>query len=100
MVIEDLLSRINKVDYFVLLQPTSPMRDEVHIKEACDIFENVISKYDFLVSVKEAEHSGILVKPIDDDQSLKSILIQIFQIIVDKVYKEYSPNGAIFIGET
>lgn len=98
MVIEDLLSRINKVDYFVLLQPTSPMRDEVHIKEACDIFENVISKYDFLVSVKEAEHSGILVKPIDDDQSLKYFDTD-FSNYRRQVYKEYSPNGAIFIGK-
>ena len=71
MVIEDILAKIDKVDYFVLLQPTSPMRNEKHIREAVELFESKYDDFDFLVSVKEAEHSNVLVKPIDEDGSLK-----------------------------
>ena len=79
MVIEDLLSRINcKINYFVLLQPTSPLRTEKHIQEAVDLFERQMDKYDFLVSVKEAEHGSVLVL---------SILIQIFQTIDVRIIK-------------
>lgn len=99
MVIEDIFRKINqKIDYFVLLQPTSPMRTEKHVIEACEKFENNIQKYDFLVSVKEAEHSAVLVKPIEDDDSLKHFDTD-FSNYRRQSYKEYSPNGAIFIGK-
>lgn len=99
MVIEDLLKRINfNIDYFVLLQPTSPMRTEVHIKEAIEKFENKIDDFDFLVSVKEAKHGSVLVKPIEEDGSLKYFNTD-FSNYRRQYYKEYSPNGAIFIGK-
>lgn len=99
MVIEDVLRRIDdKVDYFVLLQPTSPMRTENHVVEACQKFENNFSKFDFLVSVKEAEHSAVLVKPIEDDDSLKYFNID-YSNYRRQSFKEYSPNGAIFIAK-
>lgn len=72
MVLEDILDRLKEpLDYFMLLQPTSPLRDENHVREAVDKFERNMSNFDFLVSVKEAEHSAVLVKPIDEDESLK-----------------------------
>lgn len=98
MVIEDVLKRIETVDYFVLLQPTSPLRDETHVKEACQMFEEHIEEYDFLVSVKEAEHASVLVRPIENDGSLKHFNTD-FSNYRRQTYKEYSPNGAIFIGK-
>ena len=99
MVIEDLLEKINcKYDYFVLLQPTSPLRTERHIREAVELFEKQIEKYDFLVSVKEAEHGSALVKPIKEDGSLKYFDTD-FSNYRRQEYKEYSPNGAIIIGK-
>ena len=72
MVLEDILDRLKEpLDYFMLLQPTSPLRDENHVREAVDKFERNMPNFDFLVSVKEAEHSAVLVKPIDEDESLK-----------------------------
>ena len=69
MVIEDIL--MNKLqesyDYFVLLQPTSPLRNAEHIKEAIEKFEKKYDQFDFLVSVKESEHAKVLVNPIDED---------------------------------
>lgn len=99
MVIEDILARLkNKPDYFMLLQPTSPMRNENHIKEAVSLFESRCSDFDFLVSVKEAEHANVLVKPIDDDLSLKNFDTD-FSNYRRQGFKDYSPNGAIFIGK-
>lgn len=99
MVIEDILSRLETTpDYFVLLQPTSPMRNENHIKEATTKFEEKYEQFDFLVSMKEAEHANILVKPIAEDGSLKNFDTD-FSNYRRQGYKDYSPNGAIFIGK-
>ena len=99
MVLEDLFNKIDtKFDYFVLLQPTSPLRDEHHIIKAVNLFESKIDDYDFLVSVKEAEHAGILVKPIEDDLSLKHFDTD-FANYRRQDHKDYSPNGAIYIGK-
>lgn len=99
MVIENVLRHINeKIDYFVLLQPTSPLRNEKHIKEAVTLFEKNMNSYDFLVSVKEAEHSAILVKTIAEDCSLRYFDSD-FANYKRQSYKEYTPNGAIFIGK-
>ena len=99
VVIENLLNRLEcPVDYFVLLQPTSPMRDAHHVKEAVALFEQRMDQYDFLVSVKEAEHAKVLVNPIDEDGSLKYFDTD-FSNYKRQAYKDYSPNGAIFIGK-
>ena len=99
MVLEDLLQKIKRdFDYFVLLQPTSPLRNNRHIAEAVALFEAHYGQFDFLVSVKEAEHAGVLVKPIDTDQSLKYFDTD-FSDYRRQNRKEYSPNGAIFMAK-
>lgn len=99
MVIEDLFSKIGMgFDYFVLLQPTSPLRTSRHIREAVELFEGRFSDFDFLVSVKEAEHNKLLVNPMDDDQSLKYFDAD-FANYRRQGYKDYCPNGAIFMGK-
>lgn len=99
MVLEDMFKKIeDSFDYFVLLQPTSPMRTSQHICEAMAQFEEKYDRYDFLVSVKEAEHGSVLVKPIEEDNSLKHFDTD-FSNYRRQAYKEYSPNGAIFIGK-
>lgn len=100
MVLEDILkNRLQEsIDYFVLLQPTSPLRTSKHITEAIEKFESKIEHFDFLVSMKEAEHAKVLVNPIDDDESLKYFDID-FSNYRRQGYKDYSPNGAIFIAK-
>ena len=100
MVLEDILkNRLQEsIDYFVLLQPTSPLRTSKHITEAIEKFESKIEHFDFLVSMKEAEHAKVLVNPIDDDESLKYFDTD-FSDYRRQGYKDYSPNGAIFIAK-
>ena len=100
MVLVDILkNRLQEsIDYFVLLQPTSPLRTSKHITEAIEKFESKIEHFDFLVSMKEAEHAKVLVNPIDDDESLKYFDTD-FSNYRRQGYKDYSPNGAIFIAK-
>ena len=100
MVLEDILkNRLQEsIDYFVLLHPTSPLRTSKHITEAIEKFEAKIENFDFLVSMKEAEHAKVLVNPIDDDESLKYFDTD-FSNYRRQGYKDYSPNGAIFIAK-
>ena len=47
VVIEDVLKRLNEeIDYFVLLQVTSPFRTAEHIKESNKLFEKNYDKFD------------------------------------------------------
>ena len=98
-VVEDLLSKLNNdLDYFVLLQPTSPMRTYKHICEAITLFENNYDNFDFLVSVKKSEVSSVLIKEIDEDNSLKNFNID-FSNYKRQNFQEYTPNGALFFAK-
>lgn len=98
-VIEHLLEKDIKepYDYFVLLQPTSPLRNAQNICEACRLFEDNFNEYDFLVSVTEANHTPELVKHIKD-KSMKEFNAD-FANYRRQNDKYYSPNGGIFIGK-
>lgn len=99
MVLEDLFNTIDSdFDYFVLLQPTSPLRTSQNIKKAIETFEHNISNFDFLVSMKVAEHNHLLVRPIESDMSLKYFDAD-FANYRRQSTIDYSPNGAIFIGK-
>ena len=99
VVLKDMISRLpNDYDYFVLLQPTSPLRTAKHLKEACALFDKHIDKFDFLTSVIRASHPSVLVREIDDDLSLKNFDIDYSQYRRQN-YRDYSPNGAIFLAK-
>lgn len=99
MVIEDLLMRIEQqYDYFALLQPTSPLRNCLHLTEAINLFDANIDKYDFLASVKEAEHATSLIRPIEEDLSMKNFDLD-YSNYRRQNTKEYTPNGAIFLAK-
>lgn len=100
MVLEDILKNklSERIDFFVLLQPTSPLRNATHIKEAVTKFESRFNDFDFLVSMKESEHAKVLVNPIDEDESLKYFDTD-FSNYRRQGFKDYSPNGAIFMAK-
>lgn len=98
VVIEDVLNQYSHVDYdyFVLLQPTSPLRTAQHIQEANKKFEVHFDKFDFLVSVSDAHKPTTLTRPIDEDESLKNFKLDYSNYARQQYHPEYSPNGAIF----
>ena len=99
VVIEDVLNKIETtVDYFVLLQVTSPFRNKNHIKESIKVFEKGIDTYDFLVSMQKSDKSSSLIKPIYNSGTLEEYNIDYSNYSRQK-YDEYHPNGAIFIGK-
>lgn len=101
VVLEDVLRRYRSVDfdYFVLLQPTSPLRTAQHIKEACEKFEGNFEAFDFLVSVSDAHKPTTLTRPIEEDESLKNFRLDYSDYARQQYHPEYSPNGAIFIAK-
>ncbi len=99
VVLKDMINRIPEdFDYFVLLQPTSPLRKAQHLKEACKLFDENIERFDFLTSVIRASHPSVLVREIDDDMSMKNFDIDYSQYRRQN-YRDYSPNGAIFLAK-
>ena len=98
VVIEDILRKIPNIDYFVLLQVTSPFRNYNHIRESINLFEKNYNKYDFLVSMQKSDKPSFLIKPIEEDGSLKEYNKNLSNYTRQK-YKEYHPNGAIYIGK-
>jgi len=99
MVLEDIIHKLNgDFDYFMLLQPTSPMRNEQHVKEACALFEQRISEFDFLASIQKAHHPSVLVRPVEADFSLKHFDVD-YANYRRQAFSDYSPNGAIYIAK-
>ena len=86
-------------DYVLLLQPTSPLRNENHINKA---ISTLISKHaDGLISVTKTSHSPLWANtlPIDGDMSLflsENVLGKRSQDLP----QYYCLNGAIFICRT
>ena len=99
MVLRDLFDRIETdFDYFMLLQPTSPLRDETHVLEAVRIFEERADTFDFLASVKEADHPRVLVHPLDTDGSMRFFDTD-YSSYRRQAFRDVTPNGAIYIAK-
>ncbi|OOF64405.1 cytidylyltransferase domain-containing protein [Rodentibacter sp. Ppn85] len=98
LVIEDVLDKYQHLnfDYFVLLQPTSPLRTSQHIQEANAKFEQYFDRFDFLVSVSDAHKPTTLTREIDEDESLKNFKLDYSNYARQQHHPEFSPNGAIF----
>jgi len=85
------LKRISKYDFVVLLQPTSPLRNEKHIFEAIHLLEN--KKADAIISVCKTKYKQIWTNILTKNLSMQNFL--------KKRKKDsnncYSLNGAIYI---
>ncbi len=99
-VILDLLEKIDDFyDYIVLLQPTSPLRNEKHIDSAIELlFEK---NADAIISVCEAEHSPLWMNTLPEDGNMKDFLNKnIIHKRSQDLPKYYRLNGAIYICKT
>ncbi len=96
----NVLAKDNKLsNYFMLLQPTSPLRTSSHIKNAVEQLEK--SQKQTLVSISYCEDSPFKTLIRNGTSALSPIrnwsdLTQPRQALP----KAYKPNGAIYIAET
>lgn len=84
-----------KYDYFVLLQPTSPLRNFKHIKEAIDLILD--EKLNSVISVCEVDHPLQICNTLKENKSMYNFISKENNILRQEMKKNYRINGAIYI---
>ena len=97
--IKHTINNLEKYDYIVLLQPTSPLRNEKHIDEAIELLEE--KQADAIVSVCEMDHSPLWSNILPEDGNMRGFLREeILNKRSQDLEKYYRLNGAIYICKT
>jgi CMP-N,N'-diacetyllegionaminic acid synthase len=97
--IKHAIENTNEHDYIVLLQPTSPLRDENHIDEAIELLE--AKGADAVVSVCEMDHSPLWSNTLPEDANMSMFLRdEVLNKRSQDLEKYYRLNGAIYICKT
>lgn len=98
-VIEDIILKLKTMgkeyDSFMILQPTSPLRDDEDIKHAVKIF--IEKKANSVVSMCECDHSPLLTKQLDRNLSLDGFLYSLQEKRRQDLKQFYRLNGAIYL---
>jgi CMP-N,N'-diacetyllegionaminic acid synthase len=98
-VIEHTINSLEKYDYVVLLQPTSPLRNEKHIDEAIELLNK--RNADSIISVCETEHSPLWCNTLPQDSSMSTFLRdEVLNKRSQDLQIFYRLNGAIYICKT
>lgn len=93
-----IIEQFSAYDYIVWLQPTSPLRTNIHIDEAISKLQNKKAK--LCVSVTEAEQSPYLMYHVDKETGKNHPLIPKPHPTRRQDYEKYFLlNGAIYIGK-
>jgi CMP-N,N'-diacetyllegionaminic acid synthase len=83
-------------DYVVLLQPTSPLRNNKHIDEAFELLNK--NRADAIISVTEVDHSPLWSSTLPKDGSMINfITTDILGKRSQDLEKYYRLNGALYI---
>lgn len=97
--IKHTIDNLEQYDYIVLLQPTSPLRNQNHINEAIELFEE--KKADAVVSVCEMDHSPLWSNVLPEDGNMNNFLgNEIKNRRSQDLEKYYRINGAVYICKT
>ena len=92
----DYLENNNKLpDFFVLLQPTSPLRTKEDIENAINLF--IENECDALISVSQLDHSSMMSFEIKDNFLTSNCDEKFLNKRRQDLPKFYCPNGAIYI---
>lgn len=87
-----------KYDIIMLLQPTSPLRQWYHIKEAYKLFNE--KQADFVVSLCECEHSPLWTNTIDEDLRMDNFIRQeVKNVRRQDLATYYRLNGAVYVAK-
>lgn len=88
-----------RYDYVMLLQPTSPLRNDKHIDEAIELLEQ--KDADAVISVCEMSHSPLWCSTLDDSLSMTGFLKdEVLNKQSQDLEKFYRLNGAIYLCNT
>lgn len=97
--INHVINNSKKYDYIVLIQPTSPLRNNKHIDDAIVLLEE--KDADAVISVCEISHNFMLSNPIDNSLSMENFFNnRVFNKNSQDSKKYYRLNGAIYICKT
>lgn len=97
--IKHTIDNLEKYDYIILLQPTSPLRNVKHIDEAIELLEE--KQADAIVSVCEMEHSPLWSNTLPNDGNMRDFLREeILNKRSQDLEKYYRLNGAVYICKT
>ena len=97
--IKHTINNIEKYNYIVLLQPTSPLRTAKHIDEAIELLAN--KKADSVVSVCKTDHSPMWSNILPSDGSMTNFVKDdIRNMRSQDLGIFYRLNGAIYICNT
>ena len=92
------VDNIENYDYIILLQPTSPLRNEVHIDESIELLDS--KNADAIISVCKMEHSPQWSNSLPDDDNMGDFIAdEIKNIRSQDLEPFYRLNGAIYICE-
>ena len=97
--IKHTIDNLEKYDYVVLLQPTSPLRNEKHIDEAIELLEE--KNADAVISICEMDHSPLWSNTLPTDGNMNSFLRdEVLNKRSQDLEMYYRLNGAIYICKT
>jgi CMP-N-acetylneuraminic acid synthetase len=95
-VVKHAIEKVGAYDYIILLQPTSPLRESIHIDEAIELLD--LKNADAIISVCEVEHSPLWANTLDDSLTMTDFLQKgIDQKRSQELEAFYRINGAIYI---
>lgn len=101
-VIIDTINKLKKLDkeydYFVLLQATSPLRNENDIKNAVDLL--IDNNLDSTVSVCELEYPLEIINKLGVNNSIEGFIRNNNDKRRQEMEKQYRINGAIYMCKT
>ena len=94
--IKHTIENVQKYDYIILLQPTSPLRTEKHIDEAIKLLME--KEASAIVSVCEMDHSPLWSNTLPKDGNMNNFLRdEVNNRRSQDLEKYYKLNGAIYI---
>jgi CMP-N,N'-diacetyllegionaminic acid synthase len=87
---------LTQYDFVVLLQPTSPLRTDIHIDEAIKLLTE--KEADAVISICETEHSPLWSNPLPKDESMVNFISNEIKNTRSQDLPQYFRlNGAIYI---
>lgn len=97
--LEHTIKSLEKYNYIVLLQPTSPLRNENHIDEAIELL--IQKNADAIISVCEMDHSPLWSNILPENGNMNNFLRdEVLNKRSQDLEKYYRLNGAIYICKT